>query len=134
MENNEQRIEEFKQEVAELKLRTPDDANERRWLLGGLLLPVIGIVVIIVGWVGASGESQTSGQIPYVISGGLLGVGLIVAGGALFVRYSMTRYLRFWLLRLIYEDRTQTDRVVDSLERVEALLRTSQSRSRANVD
>src|ERR1044072_7669998 len=124
METNHKRIEEFKQEVAELKLRTPDDGNERLWLLGGLLLPVIGLVVIIVGWLGASGEGNTAGQIPYVISGGLLGVGLIVAGAALFVRYSMTRYLRFWLVRLIYEDRTQTDRVVESLERVEALLRT----------
>lgn len=118
MESNEQRIEEFKKEVAELKLRTPDDGNERMWLLAGLILPLLGVVAIIVGYLGASSGAQLD-QIPYLISGGVLGLGLIVIGGALFVRYSMTRYMRFWLVRIIYEDRTQTDRIVEALERIE---------------
>ncbi len=118
MESNEQRIEEFKKEVAELKLRTPDDGNERTWLLAGIILPLLGVVAIIVGYLGASSGASID-QIPYLISGGILGLGLIVIGGALFVRYSLTRYMRFWLVRLIYEDRTQTDRIVDALERIE---------------
>jgi branched-chain amino acid transport system ATP-binding protein len=72
-------------------------------------------------------------QFPYLISGGLVGLGLIIAGAALFVRYSMTRYLRFWLLRMIYEERMQTDRNVEALERIEALLRTA-TRPRASAD
>jgi hypothetical protein len=39
------------------------------------------------------------------ISAGILGLVLTVAGGLLWFRYSMTRYLRYWLLRLIYEQR-----------------------------
>jgi len=31
------------------------------------------------------------------------GIGLSIAGAALFLRYSLARFLRFWLLRLIYE-------------------------------
>ena len=45
----------------------------------------------------------------------MLGLGLIVAGAALFVRYSMTRYMRFWLLRMVYEERSQTDRTVEAM-------------------
>ena len=45
----------------------------------------------------------------------LIGVALTVAGGALFVRYSMAQFLRFWLARLSFEQAVHTDRVVDAL-------------------
>ena len=47
---------------------------------------------------------------------GLMGVGAIAAivGLALYMRNSMTRYLRFWLIRLVYEQREQADRIVDA--------------------
>ncbi|MGI8709542.1 MAG: hypothetical protein ACR2LA_00890 [Acidimicrobiales bacterium] len=32
-----------------------------------------------------------------------VGVALVVAGAAVFLRYSLAQFLRFWLLRLIYE-------------------------------
>ena len=41
----------------------------------------------------------------------------LLAGAALFVRYSMARYLRFWLVRLVHESRANTDRIVDAIER-----------------
>ena len=41
----------------------------------------------------------------------------IIAGAALFVRYSLARYLRFWLIRMTYESRANTDRIVDAIER-----------------
>jgi hypothetical protein len=133
METNHQRIEEFKQEIAGMDLRPPEDNSERRWLLAGMLLPALGLVAILVAWWGASGTAYVAEQIPFLISGGLIGVGLIVVGAALFVRYSMTRYMRFWLLRMVYEDRVQTDRTVEALERIEALLRTA-TRPRASAD
>ena len=49
-------------------------------------------------------------------------------GAALFVRYSMTRYLRYWLIRTVYEQRLQTDRTVEVLERVEAAIREATAR------
>jgi hypothetical protein len=42
-------------------------------------------------------------------------VSITVAGGALFVRYSMATFLRFWLARLSFEQQAQTDRVVAAL-------------------
>ncbi len=63
-------------------------------------------LLIVIGYIGASGTTEFSSQVPYLISGGLLGLGLIVVGAALFLRYSLARFMRFWLLRLIYEERT----------------------------
>jgi len=44
---------------------------------------------------------------------GLLGVSLTVVGTAMFVVFSLTRYFRYWLVRLIYEQRDQLDRLTD---------------------
>jgi hypothetical protein len=133
MDNQHERIEEFKEEIASMRIRPPEDRSERAWLIAGIVLPLLGLAAIGIGWWGASGSAYPAEQLPYVISGGLLGVGLIVAGAALFVRYSMTRYLRFWLLRMIYEERSQTDRTVEALDRVEQLLRSA-TRPRAQAD
>ena len=39
-----------------------------------------------------------------------------IVGGALFLRYSLAAFLRFWLARFIYEQQAQTDRIVERLE------------------
>ena len=124
MEANRERVDEFKAEVAGMRLRPPDDSRERVWLIGGLVLPLLGLGLILFAYWGASGTAFVSEQIPFLISGGVLGLALVIVGAALFVRYSMTRYLRFWLIRMIYEDRSQTDRVVRCLEGIETALRS----------
>jgi len=113
---------EFNDEIAGMQIRTPVDADERRWLLAGLGLIGVGAVLIVGGWFGASGTAYEAAQMPYLISGGVLGLAVVVVGAALFVRYSLSRYLRFWLVRSLYEQRVQTDRQVEVLERVEQLL------------
>jgi hypothetical protein len=42
---------------------------------------------------------------------------LAVAGAAVFVRYSLARFLRFWLLRQLYEGQAHMDRLVGALGR-----------------
>jgi hypothetical protein len=125
------RIDQFKEEIAGLEVKTPADDNERWFLISGIALMIVGLLVIFGGYWGASGTPYVAEQIPYLLSGGLLGLGFIVAGGALFVRYSLSRYLRFWLIREIYEQRAQTDRVVESLDNLEGVLRAA-TRPRAN--
>jgi hypothetical protein len=41
------------------------------------------------------------------------GVAAAVVGAALFLRYSLAGFLRFWLARLIYEQKAQTDRLLE---------------------
>jgi hypothetical protein len=128
-----ERIDQFKAEIAGLDLKAPEDDKERLFLSGAFALMALGVVAILVGYWGASGSAIVAEQIPYLLSGGLLGVGFIIAGAALFVRYSLSRYLRFWLVREIYEQRAQTDRLVESLTSIESLLQAA-TRPRAKTE
>jgi hypothetical protein len=60
--------------------------------LGGLLgiaYCVVGFFLIFLGWNGAASNDDEPAQIPYVISGGIAGLGLVVLGGALIVAHSL---------------------------------------------
>lgn len=119
MDTNQQRIDQFKEEIAGLGLRAPGDATEKPWFVGGVALVVASAIVLFGGWWGASGTGDPSQQLPYLISGGALGVALAALGGALIVRATMARYLRFWFIRMVYEERMQTDRTVEAIGRLE---------------
>ena len=79
------------------------------------MIAIAGFAVIGLGWWGASGTKYVYQEIPYVISGGIFGVALVIVGAALFARYSAARLLRFWLARLVADQQIQTDRVVDAI-------------------
>jgi hypothetical protein len=101
------------------RLRTRGgDGNLDRWLLllGGVLMP-LGFLLVVLGWIGASGTGLLFEQIPYMISGGLLGLALVVAGG--FV------YFAYWQTLLVREGRTAREDLQASLARVEELLAAS---------
>jgi len=86
-----------------------------RWMLlvGGLLLP-LGVLLVLLGWKGASGTPLEFEQNSYLISGGLLGLALVFAGGFL--------YFGYWLTLLVRESRTGRAELVGVLTRVEQLL------------
>jgi len=52
-------------------------------LLVALAMLATGIVLVILGWYGAAHTNIQTEQIPYLISGGLLGLGLIIVAGIL---------------------------------------------------
>lgn len=97
---------------------------ERRIALGGGMLAAAGAVLVLLGWYGASHTSRVYLQIPYLISGGLLGVVLAVAGGS--------AYLASWMTRLVQDQQARSDdaasaarEMTATLERIEALLAAS---------
>ena len=49
------------------------------------VLVVLGIVTLIIGYVGASGTPYPAEQLPYMISGGVLGIFFLGAAAALYV-------------------------------------------------
>ncbi len=53
--------------------------NARLLIAVGLL--VIGVIFVILGWYGAANTNILTEQIPYLISGGLLGMALIIVAG-----------------------------------------------------
>jgi len=55
----------------------------------GIVYCLVGFVLIFLGWNGAASYDRVEQQMPYVVSGGLAGLGLVVVGAALMVAYSL---------------------------------------------
>ena len=80
-------------------------------LLGSLLAPV-GVLLVVLGWAGAAHTPVVQEEIAYLISGGLLGVSLVVLGGFLYFGHWQTEHLRV--------TQAQTSQVVDALRALQA--------------
>jgi hypothetical protein len=93
----------------------PGSVNLDRILLviGGVLLP-LGLLLIVLAWLGASHTVLLFEQIPYMISGGLLGLALVFIGGFI--------YFTYWQTLLVREGRDQSRRVEELLVRIESHL------------
>jgi len=109
--------------VQAIHVPEPNADRERTLMVVGAVLVAIGLALVLVGYWGASGTAVVAEQIPYALSGGALGLGLIVIGSALITRFSLARLFRFWLARVIHELTVQTDRTVEALGRIEDALR-----------
>jgi hypothetical protein len=55
--------------------------QENARLLASLIFLATGIVLVLLGWYGAAHTNIATEQVPYLISGGLLGLGLIIVAG-----------------------------------------------------
>jgi hypothetical protein len=115
--DNPDRVDAFKAEIEDMKLRASGAEGERRLLALGVLLTAAGLALAVYGAIQVvnAGDSAAN-QRAFMASGSLLGIALVIAGAAFFVRYSLSRYMRFWLIRMIHESRENTDRVVDAIE------------------
>ena len=51
----------------------------------GLALAAIGIIAIAIGWNGAAGQLSTLAQVPYILSGGLIGISFVILGAAMLI-------------------------------------------------
>ena len=116
---NEERVKTFTTEVAEMKLRGARADRERLLLAVGVVALVAGVGLAVFGGFQASGTLELGDQVAYLATGTFIGLALVVAGAALFVRYSVARFMRFWLVRLVHEHRSETDRVVEALKSLE---------------
>ena len=87
---------------------------ERMMAFIGAALVGIGIPLIILGWYGAAHTPYTFEQIPYMISGGLLGLALTVLGGLF--------YFAYWMTRQVHETRRQSDQTEQVYRRMEAMM------------
>jgi uncharacterized membrane protein YidH (DUF202 family) len=135
LNENEARIDQFRSEVDGLKLKGSSGQGEQRLLVIGIVLTLIGVALAVVGAITvAQAGGSPADQRANMAQGSFLGIALIIAGAALFVRYSLARYLRFWLIRLTYESRANTDRIVDAIERAAGLPSTVDSPAAAPVD
>lgn len=70
---------------------------------GAVALVIVGAIVLILGWVGVSGVGLPSEQIPYVVSGGLVGIFLLAIG------------LTLWLSADLHDEWRKLDRLEEIL-------------------
>jgi hypothetical protein len=95
-----------------LRRRTGFVVTERTLLTVGSILMPLGLVLVLLGWYGAAHTTRVFEQIPYMISGGLLGVVCMIAGGFC--------YFGFFLARLLATSREMLDALLRLEERLEA--------------
>jgi len=114
---NEDRVQAFTDEIGDMKLRGAKGDRERVLLVVGALAIVVGVVLAVLGGFQASGTSDLGDQVAFLATGTLIGLALVIAGTALFIRYSMARFMRFWLVRLVHEHRSETDRLIAAIEK-----------------
>src|SRR5687767_11067835 len=55
----------------------------------GIALCLIGLFLIFLGWNGAASYDRVQSQFPYLISGGIAGLALVIMGAALMVVQSL---------------------------------------------
>ncbi len=83
-------------------------------LVSGSTAMGLGMVAIVLGWYGAAHSAYLFQEIPYLISGGLLGVALVAGGGFLF--------FGAFVVRAIEENRQFAERVERTLAHLDAAL------------
>jgi hypothetical protein len=114
MNDNTQRIEQFRAEVADMKLRDPATGLDRLLVRLGVVGLVTGIGFGAAAWFISHGTRNPLQQRDAIVVG-LLGVTIAVVGGALFVKGALAQFMRFWMARLCYEQQAQADRIAASL-------------------
>jgi hypothetical protein len=93
--------------------RLAENLEQLLLIVGGILIP-LGVAFVVAGWWGAAHTPRLFEQIPYAISGGILGGSLVIAGGFL--------YFGYWLTRLVHEGRQQTALITAAVRQLEARL------------
>lgn len=75
--------------------------------IAALALLPIGLTALVLGWMGMASHGHVFLQLPYLVSGGLLGLALVVLSGLL--------YLASWISRASTVQRRQNEAILDVL-------------------
>ncbi|MCX6509941.1 MAG: hypothetical protein NT081_03900 [Actinobacteria bacterium] len=104
------RLQEFQAEVDSMKIDGGKANPERRWVTLGGLMMLVGVILTLVAWLNIQGSKVGAWTADFQAMG-TFGLTLAVVGSALFIVMSLRRYFRFWLIRLIFEQREAADRI-----------------------
>ena len=96
------REESFRADVAAMKVRGGVVGRERMLARLGAALLAVGVALGGVAYLLSSGTDNPLQQRDAIVVA-LSGVGIAVAGGAVFLRYSLGALLRLWLARQVLD-------------------------------
>jgi hypothetical protein len=86
-----------------------DLRNTWQIAVGAILLP-LGIIIILLAWYGAAHARVVQQQIPYMVSGGFVGLGLMIGGGLMFWAH--------WLYRIYDQANLHHQELIDAINRI----------------
>ncbi|HZQ85754.1 MAG TPA: hypothetical protein VFA83_12990 [Acidimicrobiales bacterium] len=104
------RVHELRSAVGSLRVRAGRGGVDRYLFIAACVLVPLGLGLVLLGWYGSAHTAYQFEQLPYVISGGLLGTALAVLGGL--------AYFAHWMTRVVNDQRVQTERIVAALEQL----------------
>jgi len=117
MSQSNDRAEQFKAEIAEMRLKTGRARMENLLQVLGVVLMIAGVAIALGAYSASLNVTATPGSNVDVLDSNsnsytplaIAGLAISVTGGFLFLRYSLAKFLRFWLLRQSYEQRAAID-------------------------
>lgn len=112
MTSTETRADRFVRELAELKIADPSAGRAALWLRAGAALMAAGLVLGAAAYFMSHGTTDPLAQRD-ALALGLGGVCASVVGSALFLRYSLTGFLRFWMARQSHDLSVLADRLLE---------------------
>jgi hypothetical protein len=110
MTASETRADRFARELADLKISDPAAGRPRLWQRLGAAAMAAGIACGVVAYLisARTADTLTASTATTIALGG---VTLAVTGAAVFLRYSLTGFLRFWMARQSFEMNMLAERV-----------------------
>lgn len=111
------RIEQFKADIADLRITDPSSSRDQLATRLGIAAMVFGILLGVYAYslsFGADRNNPAPQQRDAIVLA-LIGLAVAITGAAFYLKGALASFLRFWLVRDLHERRAQTDRVVDQL-------------------
>ena len=109
MTDTTERIDQFRAEMAGMRLRDPATGVDRLLVRLGVVGLVAGPAFGISAWFLSNGTRNPLQQRDAIVVA-LLGVIFAVVGAALFVKGALAQFLRFWMARMVYEQQVRDGR------------------------
>ena len=105
----EERAERFAQDIATMQIEDPSPGKHGLWLRVGGAAMALGLVLALVGVIRSAGTKDPLVQGDATIMA-ILGIAVCIVGGVIYLRYSVTKVLRFWLARMSFDLQQHADR------------------------
>jgi hypothetical protein len=111
MSPNPDRIEQFKADIADLKITDPSASRDLLTARAGVAGMIAGAVLPVIAYAQSHNTTNPLTQRDALVLA-LVGIALAIIGGALYLKGTLSSFLRFWLVRDLHERRAQTDRLL----------------------
>ncbi|MCB1271934.1 MAG: hypothetical protein KDB31_10945 [Microthrixaceae bacterium] len=114
MIDNPDRVEQFTDEIAEMRLPGSRSSRDRVLSRAGAVLMVLGVLTGVAAYFIGHGTTNPLQQRDAIVIA-VLGLTVAVVGAAMFLRYSLAQFLRFWLARSSWEEQARMDQLTEAL-------------------